>query len=673
MRERVVITGTGAVSGAGRDPASMLGAILEGRSAIRAIEGWDTTGWPVTHAAEIPAFNARALVDDRKLHKFIRRTDLVGIYAGDRAAEAAGYAAHRESLSPEASAQFADRTGIYVGSGGGAFENQYDYFPLMSEAHGDLVKFGSDLADTVNPMWLLRTLPNNVLCHVGIRNRLKGTNACITNHSVGGTLAVIEALEALRTGEADRALAIGHDTPIEPQNVLYYHECGLLGANRLRPFDASRSGSLFGEGAGAFALETQTAARERRAPVVGSTRWASSRAPATMSSSGASTTTGAISRRIRRTSTSARTASTRARAVAARDSPARTAFTASSRTSRLARNRLGSVTMSPIAVTIGVDTAYGWLLALAIGLALGVLIGALQGFIIAYIGIPSFVVTLGGLLIFRGMVWVISGGATQAPNDKQFGVMAGGPEGSLGGPLSWALGIVFCVAIVLLLVYARRQRRRFNFPVRPIWAEIVIGVIGCAVTLAAVFVANSYKWPQGLVDRHLAEDPGFHVPPGGLDSGIPWPIVMLLAVTVLMTILATRRRFGRYVFAIGGNPEAAELGGINTRWTVMKTYILMGVLCAISAAITSARLNGASNDVGEGYELYVIAAAVIGGTSFAGGIGTISGAVLGAMVMYTLKYGLSFIGLESPIQDIVAGIVLIIAVGFDTLNRRRVR
>jgi D-xylose transport system permease protein len=140
-----------------------------------------------------------------------------------------------------------------------------------------------------------------------------------------------------------------------------------------------------------------------------------------------------------------------------------------------------------------------------------------------------------------------------------------------------------------------------------------------------------------------------------------------------MTVLATRRRFGRYVFAIGGNPEAAELGGINTRWTVMKTYILMGVLCAISAAITSARLNGASNDVGEGYELYVIAAAVIGGTSFAGGIGTISGAVLGAMVMYTLKYGLSFVGLESPIQDIVAGIVLIIAVGFDTINRRRVR
>ena len=268
-RSRVVITGTAAVSGAGRTPAAMLDAIVSNRSAIRSIEGWDTTDWPVRQAAEIPDFNARAFVDDRKLHKLIRRTDMLGIYAGDRAAEASGYAAHRETLSEDASAQFADRTGIYVGSGGGAFENQYDYFPLMSEAGGDLARFGRDLADSVNPMWLLRTLPNNVLCHVGIRNRLKGANACITNHCVGGTLAVIEANEALRHGEADRALAIGHDTPIEPQNVLYYHACGLLASDGLRPFDESRSGSVFGEGAGAFALETQASARARNATIVG--------------------------------------------------------------------------------------------------------------------------------------------------------------------------------------------------------------------------------------------------------------------------------------------------------------------------------------------------------------------------------------------------------------------
>ena len=269
MTPRIVITGTGAVCGAGRSPREMLAAILEGRSAIAPIRGWDTSGWPVTHAAEIADFNARTLVDDRKLHKLIRRTDLLGIYAGDRAAEAAGYAPYRDCLSEADAAQFSDRTGIYVGSGGGAFENQYDYFPLMAEAKGDLRAFGANLADTVNPMWLLRTLPNNVLCHVGIRNRLKGTNGCITNHSVGGTLAVIEAAEALRNGEADRALAVGHDTPIEPQNVLYYHQCGLLARDALRPFDARRGGSLFGEGAGALALETEASAKARNVPVLG--------------------------------------------------------------------------------------------------------------------------------------------------------------------------------------------------------------------------------------------------------------------------------------------------------------------------------------------------------------------------------------------------------------------
>ena len=269
MTTRVLITGAGAVCGLGRDPESMLDAIVAGRSAIGPIEGWNTTDWPVTHAAEIRDFNARALVDDRKLHKLIRRTDLVGIYAGDRAVETAGYAGHRAALDAEGERRFADRTGIYVGSGGGAFQDQYDYFPLMSESHGDLRAFGRELAATVNPMWLLRTLPNNVLCHVGIRNRLKGANACITNHGVGGTLAVIEAAEALREGEADRAVAIGHDTPIEPQLVLYYRACGLLARDTLRPFDAARSGSLFGEGAGALTLETEAAAHARNAPVIG--------------------------------------------------------------------------------------------------------------------------------------------------------------------------------------------------------------------------------------------------------------------------------------------------------------------------------------------------------------------------------------------------------------------
>ena len=269
MSERVVITGTGAVCASGMTPEAILAEVLAGTSAIRPIERFDVSTWPVQRAAEVREYNARALVDDRKLHKFIRRTDFFGIYAGDRAVAAADFAGHRATLEPADARAFSDATGVYVGSGGGAFENQYDYFPLMTEAHGDLHKFGEELGNVVNPMWLLRTLPNNVLCHVGIRNELRGSNACITNHSCGGTMAVIEAMEALRNGEATRAVAIGHDTPIEPQNVLYYHHCGLLGHETIRPFDSRRDGSVFGEGAAALALETQAAAGARGAAAIG--------------------------------------------------------------------------------------------------------------------------------------------------------------------------------------------------------------------------------------------------------------------------------------------------------------------------------------------------------------------------------------------------------------------
>jgi 3-oxoacyl-[acyl-carrier-protein] synthase-1 len=266
---RVLVTGTGAVCGAGMDPSTILDAVTAGRSAIAPITQWDTTGWPCRVAAEIPDFNPRALVDDRKLHKLIRRTDLVGLYAAGSALGSAEVLAHRDALDDAAKAVYNDRTGVYVGSGAGNFSNQYDYFQLMTDAKGDLITFGRELSNTVNPMWLLRTLSNNVLGHIGIKWTLKGPNACITNHSVGGILAVIEAAEALRTGEADRAVAVGHDAPIEPQMIIYYHRLGLLASEALLPFDARRDGSLFGEGAGALFLETEASATRRNAPVLG--------------------------------------------------------------------------------------------------------------------------------------------------------------------------------------------------------------------------------------------------------------------------------------------------------------------------------------------------------------------------------------------------------------------
>jgi D-xylose transport system permease protein len=326
----------------------------------------------------------------------------------------------------------------------------------------------------------------------------------------------------------------------------------------------------------------------------------------------------------------------------------------------------------PNILGMGPDFPFRWVIALGIGVVLGALIGGLQGFIIAYIGVPSFIVTLGGLLSIRGVVWYLSNGAAVSGLDPNFQLIGGGAQGSVGGTLTWILGFVGCLAIVALLINGRRQRRRYGFPVRPMWAEVLLGAIGSLAALGLAAFANANLWPQGLANRYAAEH-NITVPPGGLqiETGFPFPIVLLIGVTLVMTWMATRRRFGRYVYAYGGNPDAAELAGINTRWLILKTYVVMGVLCALAAAIASARLNGSTLDVGQSYELYVIAAAVVGGTSFAGGIGTIPGAVLGAFVMQSLAYGLSFMGVNSPGQNVVAGIVLILAVGLDTINRRR--
>ncbi len=162
-------------------------------------------------------------------------------------------------------------------------------------------------------------------------------------------------------------------------------------------------------------------------------------------------------------------------------------------------------------------------------------------------------------------------------------------------------------------------------------AEVFLGGVACALILAAVAIANAYPWPAGIVRRY-AEANHIALPDGGLfiAHGIAIPVLIAIGVGVAVTFLATRTRFGRYVYAIGGNPEAAELAGVNTRWVIMKIFMLMGLLAAIAGAISIARLNAATNSEGTLTELLVIAAAVIGGTSLAGGVGTVAGAMLGA-------------------------------------------
>lgn len=315
-----------------------------------------------------------------------------------------------------------------------------------------------------------------------------------------------------------------------------------------------------------------------------------------------------------------------------------------------------------------------WIVTLAVGICVGGAIGMLQGSIIAFLNVPSFIVTLGGLLVWRGGTWFITSGRTVAPMDSTFRLMGGGTAGSIGATWSWIVGAIACVLIVLVILNSRRQRRRFGFPLRPMWAEHVLTALGCAIVIGAVAVVNSYPWPVNIA-RNYADANGIAWPDGGLfiAHGIAIPVLMALAVGAVMTFIATRLRFGRYVFAIGGNPEAAELAGIKTRWVTVKIFTLMGVLCAIAAAISTARLNAATNAQGELDELYTIAAAVIGGTSLAGGVGTIAGAMLGALVMQSLQSGMVLMGIDTPFQRIVVGIVLVVAVWLDTIYRARAK
>lgn len=321
---------------------------------------------------------------------------------------------------------------------------------------------------------------------------------------------------------------------------------------------------------------------------------------------------------------------------------------------------------------IGFEHPATWLIAIAAAVVLGGVIGLFQGALIAYLAIPSFIVTLGGLLVWRGSAWWVTQGQTIAPMDSRFRPLGGGIEGAIGTSASWAIGLVICALILTALVFTRRRRKRYGFALRPLWAEIALAALACGMVIGSVLIANAYLLPAGVA-RRLTEAQGGTWPEGGLviGHGLAVPVLLALAVGVAMSFLARRLRFGRYVFAIGGNPEAAQLSGVNTRKVLMLVYGLMGALVGIAACISTARLNAATNSAGQLDELYVIAAAVIGGTSLAGGVGTIVGAMLGALVMQSLQSGMVLIGVDTPLQNIVVGIVLVLAVWLDGLYRKR--
>ena len=299
--------------------------------------------------------------------------------------------------------------------------------------------------------------------------------------------------------------------------------------------------------------------------------------------------------------------------------------------------------------------AWNWPLTILCGLALGGLIGLWQGWWISYRGVPSFVTTLAGLLMFRGAAYLVTDGQTVAPMDKTYQILGGGIDGSIGATWSWILGGLAIAWMLINTIMVRRSCRKYGFKVKPLWAQLLILTIETALVCGFVLVMNAYYKPRTEIPR-----------------GIPVPVLIMICVVVGMSLLAKITRFGRYVFAIGGNLEAAELAGIAVKKITTLVFMVMGILCAVAAVITTARLNAGANSMGMLAELNVIAAAVIGGTSLAGGQGTITGAILGAVIMQSLDNGIVLLGISSAMRQLLIGAVLILAVWFDVVyNKNR--
>lgn len=311
-----------------------------------------------------------------------------------------------------------------------------------------------------------------------------------------------------------------------------------------------------------------------------------------------------------------------------------------------------------------------WIITVFAGLIMGAVIGAFQGWLIGYLTIPAFIVTLGGLLAWRGAAWWVTQGQTVAPLDDTFKTL-GGAGGTLGITWSWVVGIATSVLAIFLVFQSRHRKVHHGFHVKPLWAEIALAALYAGVICTFVAVLNAYQVPTRRVER-MFELRGEVMPEGlVLGYGLPISVLVVLAVTVIMTVVSKRTRLGRYIFATGGNPDAAELSGINTKFLTIKVFAIMGGLVAVGAVIASARLGSAANDLGTLDELRVIAAAVIGGTALSGGVGTIYGAVLGALIMQSLQSGMAMVGVDAPLQSIVVGVVLVFAVWIDIMYRRR--
>jgi putative multiple sugar transport system permease protein len=305
-------------------------------------------------------------------------------------------------------------------------------------------------------------------------------------------------------------------------------------------------------------------------------------------------------------------------------------------------------------ITLKMDVGFSIFLAVLFGFVIGVW----QGFWIAYVRLPSFIVTLAGMLTFRGLTVFMLKGLTIGPFPESFQQISSGfvPDffAALAGPedalniTTFAAGAVLAVIFALAQLRQRLYRRRNGYEGMrlPFFVAQLVLVVGI-IALASFWLA-SYR-------------------------GLPIIFLIIGFLVLAYSFFTTRTVPGRYLYAMGGNEKAAQLSGINTNRVLFLAYVNMGVLSAVAGIAVSSRLNAASPLAGQNFELDAIAACYIGGASASGGIGTIIGAIIGALVMGVLNNGMSILGIGSDIQQVVKGLVLLAAVAFDVLSKRKAR
>ena len=290
-------------------------------------------------------------------------------------------------------------------------------------------------------------------------------------------------------------------------------------------------------------------------------------------------------------------------------------------------------------------------IAIILSLIAGFIIGAWQGMWIAYIGVPAFIVTLGGQLIFRGLTMVALQGTSLAPLPDGYTFLAAGfvPDiANIEGINLLALlaGAVASILFILNEINKRKSKLKYNFDVPSVGAFILK-----LFTITAVIMAFSYA---------LA-----------LYRGIPMVLLIVVALVLIYTFVTDKTIPGRHIYAYGGNPKAARLSGIKTKRVLFWVYVNMGVLAALAGIVFTGRLNSATPKGGYGFELDAIAACFIGGASTTGGIGTVVGAIVGGLLMGVLNNGMSIMGVSIDWQQAIKGFVLLIAVGFDVISKIR--